>query len=1234
MAEIQLTIGDVVVATESIVSTVEYNSKTYEVSLININFHKKMYQPTEFHIKLELSLPVTSSKSTSSDSSEEKAWNNIPAKDIVNSFKYKKAKIEVVTVNRDENSESTSVTVNDCIGDDYYVHEVRPQYKKNSLYVDLTICSLDMLLTLNKECKTYVGKTLSDVINAVLPNYQAPYDSKPQLTCDVSGMQVLQIASTSDSSGKKEHKFPYLVQYNESFYDLLKRTTNRWGEFLYWENSKLYIGYDDSDSKVKDIGSYTDIYYFDTEDVKLKLPDAGSYDYAAAYDENVGNMPIKKDPYQLSGKIFRYNGKADVYYASVASRFFQKNEESLTSWMVGWLVDDLWDMLSETSYITLDNKDFNEQFFKGEDDQFNDDGSQLNLYTEYDSEFHKDTSYYSKILGKETAAGKNAIRISYGVNWPKLKLGDVINVYGDKFIVVEIIAKTPPKFVIVDNSEIHTIPGNKTTFEVVATAMDSDDQKFYPATLPTGHVRLSGPQVATIVDIDDPLKANRVRVVYDWQCDADGNSDEADYSPWLLYAAGSHSSPRVGRHLAGTNVLVGFANGNIERPYVLGNIQKADTFVELKDVSIETPGSRKFQMWDHPGGIQKMLAGSVLPALSTLSDFLPAVDYMSLGDGAIQYAGGFRITDKLGLYNISGSTDEREVKISSAWGDVKISAFTGITISAPNGDVRIKGKNVEIAAGNNLRLSSGTNVGYHWAWAKGQTASVSSILSDVCCKLIDKIGEKVQLIDLSIIRSAVEIVLRPQEGCMTLKSNRYMKIETGSNSCEYPAAAYNKDKRQKVVDEEAKSTILSSIGATSLKDSNGNTDIHHQVSISMLRGIVWIIQKLPGIASDWLKGYSEQYDELVIRKALFDEAIRSLKAYSNSQAWTTTDVCKMYDDLKEDIWKTDDTADWTEEKFEFTGDVKTDSNDVFADVTKYCRNRLRENFGIPKTDTKEQQKKLCEAIISKRKECRNLVVKRANELRKAIRELKPVEVSEVDLSKQFSDWVGYFRPYPDGFVKNLGDVLKKDNCDKVAVFHPNDTMKDLANKIANNGDVTRGWKKYMTRLVVVKFLQSLGFTDDMRREIVTDKNHPENKEKVDEPNFSDVSLNGAKSLANDGYWAKYVESLSGLPIIQKTESSLLTSVSDSAKDAVYGAVSVDDVKKLLENRSWSEGKKGGILFGYQGDTYELKGKQVEKIETIEPSFKSISENSGDIDAWEKERLIVFMKKLREELVKI
>ena len=87
---------------------------------------------------------------------------------------------------------------------------------------------------------------------------------------------------------------------------------------------------------------------------------------------------------------------------------------------------------------------------------------------------------------------------------------------------MEIIARCPDELMVEDDSRVVPQTGDTIKFEVVATAMDSDDQKFYPATLPTGHVRLSGPQVATIVDIDDPLKANRVRVVYDWQCDADG----------------------------------------------------------------------------------------------------------------------------------------------------------------------------------------------------------------------------------------------------------------------------------------------------------------------------------------------------------------------------------------------------------------------------------------------------------------------------------------------------------------------------------------------------------------------------------------------------------------------------------------------------------------------------------------------------------------------------------------
>ena len=1220
MAQLRLTIGDIAVTNESLTSTVKFDKNSYQVCLVSLSFQKKMYQPTE--IKAELQFFMTSK------------WVSIGRTDIEETFKLKNAILEVVEPKTSNSSDDDKYTVLDTIGKDFYVHDVRPHYQPECMYVSLKIYSLDKLLTLNKECNTYVGKKLSSILGSVLGNYKVPYETSSTLSYDNSGMQVLQVdASGSDSDDnkdKKEHKFPYLIQYNESFYDLLKRTTNRWGEFLYWENGTLTIGYDDSKPIKVDTTKFTDIYYFDLDSVALDLPGAGSYDYAAAYDENVGNKPIKKDPYQVYGKLFKFNGQLDKYAFSVASRFFQ-NEDSVTAWAVGLLVDDLYDMLAESKYVKSDNKDFKDNYFDSNYDteQYNDNEDELNLYSEYGSKYDKDTSYYSEILGYETAAGKNAIRIKYDTTWPEMKLGDVITVKDDKFIVVEVLGVSPKELRILDNSKVLVYPSQTITFEIVATAINKTDNKYYPATLPTGHVRRSGPQVATIVDMDDPLKANRVRVVYDWQGE---NASESDYSPWLLYAAGSHGSPRAGRHLNGTKVLVGFANDNIERPYVLGNIQEADTFVELKDVSLETPGKRKFQMWDHVGGVQKFVSGTFAPIVSTISDFSPTVDYLSLGDGGLQYAGGFCITDRLGLYNISGSTEEREVKISSAWGDVKVSAFTGISISAPNGDVKIKGKNVEISAGNNLTLTSGKNVGYHTAWGKGEDPSFSTVLSDLVCKLIDKVGEKVQLIDLSFIRDTLEVVFRPHEGSLTLKSNRYMKLETGSNECDYPVAAYNKDKRQQIVDEEVKSTILSTIGADSFKtvDPFSGNVTETPSSISMIRSLIWIINKLSGIFTAWLDDYQKEYDKLVDLRLQFDKAIKPLQVLSNSEDWTTAKVCQTYDELKESFWNMDNTDDWTEDNLNFTEDVAIDEgDDLLTSVNEHSRERCRHFVSSALPD---REKKIAETVIMLRKENRKIVVDAANELRKAILKLKLPEWSEIDLSKEFSTKMGYYMPFPDQFISNLEDALSKDNCKEVPEFHAEESRKALANKIGNTADFV-AWKKYMSRMVVVKFLESLGFTDDMRRKI-TD---PEDKKKtieVKKPNFSLKGLNQDQSLANTAYWKKYVESLSGVPAIKKAESSLLTAVANSAADALKGAIDYDNIMGIKENFSWSEGKKGGVLFGYKGDTYELKGKEIEKIETIEPKIKSISENSEGIDTWDKERLVEFMAKLREALGKI
>ena len=214
--------------------------------------------------------------------------------------------------------------------------------------------------------------------------------------------------------------------------------------------------------------------------------------------------------------------------------------------------------------------------------------------------------------------------------------------------------------------------------------------------------------------------------------------------------------------------------------------------------------------------------------------------------------------------------------------------------------------------------------------------------------------------------------------------------------------------------------------------------------------------------------------------------------------------------------------------------------------------------------------------------------------------------------------------------KKLGGENKIIDQNKNAIIpETTEERKALTNKVKDKANY-EAWKKYMPRLVVVKFLVALGFTDDLRSEI-NDANNPNQKRKVEKPSFETVELNGNQSLANDAYWADYVKSLSGVPAIKKAESSLLTAVANSAADALKGITDLDNIMGFKENFTWSEGKKGGILFGYKGNTYELQGQQIGEVETIEPKIKSISENSGDIDEWDKKRLVEFMAKLREVL---
>ena len=147
------------------------------------------------------------------------------------------------------------------------------------------------------------------------------------------------------------------------------------------------------------------------------------------------------------------------------------------------------------------------------------------------------------------------------------------------------------------------------------------------------------------------------------------------------------------------------------------------------------------------------------------------------------------------------SSDKRSVKISSSLGTVNLDAFTGITISAPNGDIKIEGKNVSIKAGNNLTLTSGTNIEtrskrnkkFDSGAAFGYTLEeqgVNRLLKEFVTPFID----------VSLARSVWEIILMPIEGTTQIKSHRYMKLEAGSGNATIKHDRYTAEKHSGIDD--------------------------------------------------------------------------------------------------------------------------------------------------------------------------------------------------------------------------------------------------------------------------------------------------------------------------------------------------------------------------------------------------------------------------------------------------
>ena len=1083
----------------------------------------------------------------------------------------------------------------------------QPVYAKGSeMVVILKICSLDKLMTLKQACRTFVGKKLgADILATETKKYIKPWtiaktdnpaDLKKEKPIDyTTNMRILEYETG------KEHIFPYLVQYNESFYDLLARTTNRWGEFMYFENDKLHIGYNKNTAPTQvSKDAVKNITFFNFDSKKLKLGTDGAYDYEAD-NSSLAGKPLQKSPYYVRGQMGLFGGEPDKWIMKQFPGIFM-NEKNLPTMMADLMFENSYYLAMKEGRTAKRNADHDKKFFKNYDatsEQCADDytfqrdydekktvkAPAFQQFTELDTKFTGEK--YKSILEKELTTGQDAIYIDYDTRHPNLRLGDIVSFAGENYIVVEVTGGFDADHNLV--------------FQVVATAQD-EDKLFYPAVIPAGHVRYTHPQMATITDAKDPTRRNRARVMYSWETivyDKKGEitEDTKDLSsPWLTFASGQQGHPMAGKHYEGDQVMVGFEDGNVERPFVIGALAEEDCRHVNIDSILTSQGMHKLILSDGTGaGMEAFLGGAISPLSKTFMNFAPGVIPFLKWDKTKYFEGGFELSDYYGTYRFTGSTDGRNVTIASNWGDMKVKAFTGINISSPNGDVKIKGKNVTIKAGNNLKLISGKNVNYK-LWETKNNTSASS-LQDMAPQVDNRLAEVAHPLDLSIVRSAVEIFFRPVEGSLTVKSNRFLELEAGNSSCHLPTKAYSVDIQDKLQDEVNQKVVSK--------------------TIALGQEIPILFEVMKYVSFQHMQGMRIGCSHGVEMLSGVESCINDLKAVANDP---NQPVCKTYEELKDRLWKQTADTDWTEADFGINDNVAI-KGDLDTIVEMAC---VKQHPAYHPGRSGLALKEIREEIVETRKELRGKLIKKYQIIRKWTYRLTHFEASnsETYITSEYQQLTG--KRIPENLKKMFLTAISREKCPLAGCYNIPDKFKSFRHdlEVKDSEDETI----YLMRLSAMILLEELGFTDDIRSSATSDGYIL--ADVPPKPQSDKMDAGDSKNIMNNICWKNYVQSLNAMPLLSKD----VPNVGDPLKkvDPGFWETQLDKMKfwkGSQEIKSWGDGKDGQILFGSGNDTYALNDSKFEKVAPPDPTITSVSDN----DTPSSDNLLGPMTKVREIL---
>ena len=1041
--------------------SMDFGSSSHNVTLLRLKYKKKVYEPCE--ILAELTIDGISRQS-----------------DVINAFLNQKVDLEVEYKTADNKTKSLIVATN------YFVYKVRPVYdvkSTSSMTVELGIYSADKVMTLDKYSRAYTAKKLyTDILLKESEKFHLNDDNCTKLSSLVANhTQLLKYKvdeTVSQTSGVTESevaysdelRIPYIVQYNESFYQFMVRASNRFGEFLYFENGKLNLGMLPSDTNYYKRDADGNIVQENGEDAVIDwASDAASYAVKRRYYESVLSEGIEVEDRAYNYADHEKSSESNSYVPSSDKRYnidsvpadewtdMKLNKKFYTTQADLWqeelryhalgltfrnlgftaLSDFLLHLLADSALQAWTYATFGHNFnhtmmhdnydpVKDNDDQVSD--PNFKPFATYDGSSHLGTNlkklgsdgdiinftnlFYPLIRKKEKEIGEQAVWLDFGDTFTPIKLGDKMRVDGTDYVVIQIegsydvlqkydvVKETKDgedsyhvkmKDVVEDKLLVSAIPVltlDSSTVDSRSLSESSGNDAWtttlpVPPALPDVLIRDARPQVAFVVQTTDPESLGRIRVRYPWQ------HKEDDATPWIRVTLPYATSGGCVNFMpsVGDEVMVGYEHGNIDHPYAMG-------YLTAPFVNNNWADSLPFDHWGGQHGIKvktghhltftdgansASMVASLFGPLSCLKSIWPIGVWWDAPTGLQDLGGGFELADRYGFYKIKGSTDDRSVTIESPAGTVEVNAFQGITISAPNGDVNITGKNVNISANNNLSITSGETIKdrfyYRKEWEGSKALAMgTSFLAGGLDVLKSFAMDK--LLDVSFLRCVLEVILRPVDGTLQIKSYTFIQMEAGSGETELP----NDSLRN---------------GEDNLKDQNAltkiNTDLHKLCNtVSLAKSNVEAL----------INPIKTSYEKLILATAAFNE-ISGATGDNKDQL-----AIKFKDIITYACGTNGGTAlksESTQFKFNNQGlDLKLENN-TFADPAP----QNQKSTEYEEWKKKKQAKEAADRSDSEKTAKRNEIVKRSEAVRSEaytlVKEIKKwTELAAIDKGK-FND---------------------------------------------------------------------------------------------------------------------------------------------------------------------------------------------------------------------------------------